>query len=407
MKRNFLKFCLIIASAFTCFSCDASTSIKRPSAGSDVIGESYPTAQQWNKDVVGWNLGNEFECSAPGQDGESMQIGNPDGSIHAETAWGNPVVTKKMIVAVKKAGFNAVRIPVRWQCHITNPQAMSIDKAWLARIKEVVGWCLDNDLKVIINTHHEKWLEGRPTYQYKDENCQKLALLWMNIASEFANYDYRLAFAGTNEVHIKDNWGKPTAENLDVQNAYNQIFVDVVRATGGNNAKRHLIVQTYVCNPHFGMENGDFIIPKDTEENGNNYMSVEFHYYQPWEYAGECKFDYWGNAYKDYGKIPESNEKTMTDFYNRIANVWSTKGLGVVIGEWGVTDHYKSNAAKVHENMTYYCKLFVSEARKRGFSTFVWDNNTFGNGQEKYGIFDRFKSMKVNAPWILEGIFQK
>lgn len=67
MKRNFLKFCLIIASAFTCFSCDASTSIKRPSAGSDGIGESYPTAQQWNKDVVGWNLGNQFECSAPGQ----------------------------------------------------------------------------------------------------------------------------------------------------------------------------------------------------------------------------------------------------------------------------------------------------------------------------------------------------
>ena len=57
-----------------------------------------------------------------------------------------------------------------------------------------MGWCLDNDLKVIINAHHEKWLEGRPTYQYKDENCQKFALLWMNIASEFANYDRPLGF---------------------------------------------------------------------------------------------------------------------------------------------------------------------------------------------------------------------
>lgn len=285
--------------------------------------ESIPTAQQWNKDVVGWNLGNAFECSAPGQDGESMQIGNPDGSIHAETAWGNPVVTKKMIQAVKKAGFNAIRIPIRWQCHITNAQAMSIDKAWIARIKEVVGWCLDNGLKVIINVHHEKWLEGRPTYQYKEENCQKLALLWMNIASEFANYDSRLAFAGTNEVHIRDNWGKPTAENLEVQNAYNQIFVDMVRATGGNNAKRHLILQTYVCNPWFGIENGDFIIPKDAEGNGNNYMSVEFHYYQPWSYAGDCTYDYWGDAYKDAGKIPAENEKTMTDFFDKAVNTWS------------------------------------------------------------------------------------
>jgi endoglucanase len=284
---------------------------------------------------------------------------------------------------------------------------MSIDKAWIARIKEVVGWCLDNGLKVIINVHHEKWLEGRPTYKYKEENCQKLALLWMNIASEFANYDSRLAFAGTNEVHIRDNWGKPTAENLEVQNAYNQIFVDVVRATGGNNAKRHLILQTYVCNPWFGVENGDFIIPKDAEGNGYNYMSVEFHYYQPWSYAGDCTYDYWGDAYKDAGKIPAENEKTMTDFFDKAVNTWSNKGLGIVIGEWGVTDHYKSNSEKVHENMTYYCKFLTTEARKRGFSTFVWDNNHFGNGSEKYGIFDRFKSMKVNAPWILEGIFGK
>lgn len=72
------------------------------------------TAKEWNKNVVGWNLGNQFECSAPGQDGESMLIGMPDNSIKAETAWGNPVVTKKMIRAVKEAGFNAVRIPVRW-----------------------------------------------------------------------------------------------------------------------------------------------------------------------------------------------------------------------------------------------------------------------------------------------------
>ena len=404
MKRNFLKFCLIITSAFTCFSCDASTSIKRPSVGSDGIGESYPTAQQWNKDVVGWNLGNQFECSAPGQDGESMQIGNPEGSIHAETAWGNPVVTKKMIQAVKKAGFNAIRIPIRWQCHITNAQAMSIDKVWIARIKEVVGWCLENGLKVIINVHHEKWLEGRPTYQYKEENCQKLALLWMNIASEFANYDSRLAFAGTNEVHIRDNWGKPTAENLEVQNAYNQIFVDMVRATGGNNAKRHLILQTYVCNPWFGIENGDFIIPKDAEGNGNNYMSVEFHYYQPWSYAGDCTYDYWGDAYKDAGKIPAENEKTMTDFFDKAVNTWSNKGLGIVIGEWGVTNRNTSNPGEVQSNMTYYCNFLTKEAHDRGFSTFVWDNNKFDYGPENYGIFDRRNSMTVNAPWILKGI---
>ena len=282
---------------------------------------------------------------------------------------------------------------------------MTIDKAWLNRVKEIIGWCLDNDLKVIINTHHDKWLEGRPTYEYKDENNRKLALLWRNIAKALAKYDYRVAFAGTNEVHVRDNWGKPTAENLAVQNAYNQTFIDAVRATKGNNAKRHLIVQTYVCNPDFGLYNGDFIIPKDIDGNGNQWMSVEFHYYTPWDYAGFCKNYYWGKPYKQYGETPEQDEQSMIDFFDKVAATWSKKGLGVVIGEWGVTDHTTDGQAdRQHENATYYCRFLVSEARKRGFSTFVWDNNAFGNGQEKFGIFDRYHDMKVMAPWILKGI---
>ncbi len=372
--------------------------------------EPYPTAQQWNKDVVGWNLGNQFECSAPNQDGESIEIGNPANSINAETAWGNPRVTKEMIQAVKNAGFNAIRIPIRWQCHITDAEAMSIDPAWIARIKEVVGWCLDNDLKVIINAHHEKWLENNPTNTYKDENCKKLGLLWKNIATEFANYDSRLAFAGTNEVHVKDNWDAPAAENLEVQNAYNQTFVDAVRATGGNNAKRHLIVQTYVCNPWFGINNGNFKIPTDRDGNGNNYMSVEFHFYQPWSYAGYPntgdRYDYWGADYKTAGKVPDEDEIWMTDFFDKAVNTWSNKGLGIVIGEWGVTNRNTSNPDKVHENMNYYCNFLTKEAHDRGFSTFVWDNNKFKYGPENYGIFDRHNSMTVNAPWILNGIYK-
>ena len=79
-----------------------------------------------------------------------------------------------------------------------------------------------------------------------------------------------------------------------------------------------------------------------------------------------------------------------------------------MIGEWGVTDHYKGDQTDLmHANMTYYCKTYVTEARKRGFSTFVWDNNSFGNGMEKYGIFDRKNNMKVLTPWTLDGIFAK
>lgn len=362
-------------------------------------------AQEWNRRVTaGWNLGNQFECSAPGQDSESMGIGNPENSDMSETEWGNPVVTRKTIKAIKEAGFNAVRIPVRWQWHITNDKAMTVSKSWMGRIREVVDWCLENDLMVIINTHHDKWLESRPYYKDKEENCQKLALLWLNIATEFNSYDYRVAFAGTNEVHEPGIWGAPKQENLDVQNAYNQIFVDVVRSTGGNNLKRHLLVQTYVCNPDFGINNGQFVVPQDTDGNGNDYLSVEFHFYNPYDYCGECKYYWWGDEYKKYGETSPSNEKTLTDYFDKVVDTWASQGLGICIGEWGVTDHYKGDIARQHENMKYYCKTFVSEARKRGFSTFIWDNNQFGCGTEKFGIFNRHKGMKVMTPWILEGI---
>ena len=406
MKRLLSTVMLSVLTSCYMLAC-GSDAINESNESNETSAKQEPTAKEWNQGVVGWNLGNQFECSAPGQDGESLLIGNPDGSINAETAWGNPVVTKKMIKAVKEAGFNAVRIPVRWQCHITNPTAMSIDKAWINRIKEVVNWCLANDLKVIINTHHDKWLEARPTNMFKEENNQKLALLWMNIASEFSQYDYRVAFAGTNEVHIRDNWGKPTAENLAVQNSYNQTFIDVVRATGGNNLKRHLIVQTYVCNPDFGINNGDFIIPTDAEGNGLDYMSVEFHYYTPWDYAGECKYNFWGEPYKGKGEASSSDEKTMTEFFDKVVSTWANQGLGIVMGEWGVTDRQKGGQTDlIHENMTYYCKFLVSETMKRGFSTFIWDNNAFGSGPEHFGIFDRRANMKVKADWILNGIME-
>lgn len=396
-QRLFYTLCLsTIVGLLSCETLPAAS----PQTGAE-------TAQEWNKDLVGWNLGNQLECSAPGMDGESMAIDNPPNAIGAETAWGNPKVTRNLLKAVKDAGFNAVRVPVRWQCHITNPQAMTIDKEWLARVKEVVGWCLDLDMKVILNTHHEKWLEGRPLYANAEENCRLLALLWFNLANEFQAYDGRLAFAGTNEVHIKDNWGKPTEENLVVQNAYNQTFINIVRATGGNNLRRNLIVQTYVCNPDFGLYNGDFIIPTDVEENGTRYMSVEFHYYTPWEYAGEGKCEFWGEAYRQYGAVPESNEQTMETFLDRVEQTWASQGLGVVIGEWGVSDHYSTaNMDRAHENATYYTKHLVGGALRRGFSTFLWDNNSFGNGSEKFGIFDRWKGNKLRAPWIVEGIRQ-
>ena len=343
-------------------------------------------AQTWCKNVVmGWNLGNSLEAEG------------------TETSWGNPATTADMIKAIKAEGFNAVRVPVRWGQHC-NMLNMSIDENWLSRVKEIVDWCLSEDMYVIINTHHDLWLEHYPINSKKTELNEKLGKLWTNIATAFADYDGRLAFAGLNEVNAEGNWGlTPTQENYDVTNSFNQTFVDAVRATGGNNARRNLIVQSYRCNPTMGLTN--LVVPTDPTP---NRLSVEFHYYDPYSYCSGTtgSYNYWGIAFSDKGTVtPDGNEKSLANFFLTIREKWWEQGLGVVIGEYGCSCHYTTaDKATQEANMQYYMKCLVSEARKNGFAAFVWDNNAYGNGSEKFGIFDRKNGMKVRTPFFLDGI---
>ena len=344
------------------------------------------SAQEWCRNVVmGWNLGNALESGG------------------GETAWGNPKTTREMIHAVREAGFNAIRIPVRWTEQLSDASSMTVSNAWLARVKEVVDWALAEDMYVIINTHHEEWLDRNPFYSKQTENNRKLAALWKCIATYFRDYGERLAFAGTNETTV--NWADPTTEHQAVQNSYNQTFVDAVRATGGKNYYRHLVVQTYACSPYHGL-NG-FTIPNDPVE---GRLSVEYHYYDPYGYGlltenPSQNYYYWGKAYKDKGKVPADNEDTQAGLFDRIQNAWGKKGLGVVMGEYGVTNHYQeADKLTQQENMQYYLKTTVSNARKRGFAAFVWDNNGFGNGNEQFGIFKRWQNMAVGNEFFLKGI---
>lgn len=348
------------------------------------------SAQEWDKNVVmGWNLGNSLESGG------------------GETGWGNPKTTQDMIKFVKSQGFNAIRIPVRWTEQLSDETNMVVKTTWLNRVKEIVDWCMAEDMYVIINVHHEAWLDRNPFNSKKTENNRKLAALWKCIATFFRDYDQRLAFAGTNEtialVNGQENWNKPEAEWQSVQNSYNQTFVNTVRATGGKNYYRHLVVQTYACNGYYGLDGG-FITPTDVVD---GRMSVEFHCYDPYEYAGSGSYYYWGKKYKDMGKsVPASDETTLSNYFLRIYNKWWKEGLGVVLGEYGATCHYKNDDKQAQmENQQYYYKCMVREARKRGFAAFVWDNNGFGNGMEKFGIFKRsISGITIGNTYPLKGI---
>ena len=209
--------------------------------------------------VVGWNLGNTLESN-----GEWIGLYTDGKPENYETAWGNPVTTHELIAAVKAAGFNAVRVPVTWYEHIGDNG--EIDPEWLLRVQQVVDMVIQQDMYCVLNVHHDSgggWLRATPECYagYSDE----FENLWVNIAAYFRDYGDKLIFEGFNEMLDRDgHWGGAgSAEEYKAHNGFNQLFVDAVRSTGGNNKQRNLMVQIYsgVCGDG-AFDN--FILPADT-----------------------------------------------------------------------------------------------------------------------------------------------
>jgi len=182
------------------------------------------TALEFTSQInVGWNLGNTMDATGTG--------------LESERSWGNPKTTPEMIKAVKDAGFNAIRLPVSWGTHLDENN--NIDPQWLARVKEIVDYAYDIDMYIILNTHHEEWYD--PYEDNKAAAGEKLAKVWSQIAEEFKGYDEHLIFEGMNEPRWRgtsEEWSGGNDEGRAVVNYFNSIFIDTVRAAGGNNEKR-------------------------------------------------------------------------------------------------------------------------------------------------------------------------
>lgn len=204
---------------------------------------------------VGWNLGNTLESSTDKAGKIWNESLNIDKESYYETLFGNPKTTYEMIETVKKAGFNAIRIPVTYYNHLDDYG--KIDEKWLIRVGEVVQYVLDNDMYAIINIHHETGKGNKRIQANLDKIDHYKAysdVLWKQIASYFKDYDYRLMFEGFNEtldMAAKNPW-YGNESSWKAMNMLNQSFVDVVRASGGKNSTRNLIVNTYGAQITYG-----------------------------------------------------------------------------------------------------------------------------------------------------------
>ncbi len=315
---------------------------------------------------IGWNLGNTLDAKATGVTG-----------LSTETSWGNPKATKELIDLVKEAGFNAVRVPVTWGNHMdANNQ---VDPAWMERVAEVVGYVLDNDMYCVLNVHHDTGTDGwlRASRAHDPQMRDQFAALWSQIATHFADCPDKLLFESFNEILTDDNaWNAPPVDAVKVTNELNQLFVDTVRATGGNNALRCLIVNTYAASTD-NIALSYFELPKDSIE---NRLIMEVHVYSPFQFTHE-----------DYPTEVSYSESSVKAPISTMFVKFAYHGVPVIIGEFGCAD--KENDIE----RVSWTKYFVDTATSYGIKCFWWDNGT------QYSIFNRKRNV-VSEPFIVEAM---
>ncbi len=349
-----------------------------PSIPEDITGVESDAETLAAKMIVGWNVGNSLEV--PG----------------GETLWGNPKINQDLIDGVKDAGFNAIRIPCAWDSYIIDEETYQISEEWLTRVKEVVDYCYNSDLYAIINIHWDGgWLEEHPLYSYQDEVNKKQYALWIQIATFFRDYDEHLLFAGTNEV--RENYNTPTTENIEVQESYVQTFVDAVRATGGKNAYRNLVVQTYNTNIDHGINLNT--MPTDAVE---NRLILEVHYYDPYEFTIKTDDGYntqWGQDYTDVSDWGQ--EDYLEAQFQKLKTKYIDNDIPVIIGEYSAMlrgDMSTEAQAKHEESRNYYHAKINEVAESMGITTFYWDNGyTTKNAS---GLFNRSTGEPVHSSAI-------
>ncbi len=310
--------------------------------------------------TIGWNLGNTLDSTGKN-----------------ETVWGNPMTTQEMIDKVAETGFNTVRLPVTWYTHVD--KNFTIDEAWLARVKEIVDYCYKNNMYVILNTHHEtSW--NVPTLDKIDDVEAKFVYLWQQIAEYFKDYDECLLFEGQNEPRVvghSQEWNGGSAEHRQLVSRLNQAFVDTVRATGGNNGTRVLLITSYGANCS---RNAMYAVKVPNDP----YVGVSIHAYTPYNFTF-----YTGNA-SDVKVWDGSKEKEIDQVFKDINSVFLSKGIPVVMTEFGSEAKNNREGGENHpEERIKWIEYYITKAGEYGVPCCHWDNGIYYADGERFGMLDR------------------
>jgi aryl-phospho-beta-D-glucosidase BglC (GH1 family) len=346
------------------------------------VKAELPTAQQIaDKLKIGWNLGNMLEATWI-----------PRTSFAA--------TTQRTIDSVKVAGFNTVRLPVAWFYH-SDTATYQIDAAWLAHVKKTVDYCIKDSMYVVMNTHWDNgWLDDHINVKDSAKVNARQRAHWTQIANYFKDYNDHLLFASANEPPAKD------AIQMSILLSYHQTFINAVRATGGNNSSRTLVVQ----GPSTDIDLTNKLFNKMPTDQITNRLIVEVHYYTPWNFCGMNGDQSWGKMFYYWGKGNHSTtdasrnatwgeESDMDKYLGQMKTKFVDKGIPVIIGEYGAFRRKlspPSDQALHNASIKSYYRYFVKSATEKGIITYCWDTG---------GIFN-FTTGKTNDKDVLNAITQ-
>ena len=342
-----------------------------------------PDPQNWESAAdaavhmgIGWNLGNTLESNSGDVDNMWIEAFTQRTTKDYDTAWGQPLATRELIHMFREEGFGAIRVPVTWYPHMgtltvtvsdnkghwdmSTWTGNTVDPVWIARVKEVVGYVLDEGMYCILNVHHDTgaastaWL--RADNAVYDKVKDRYKALWQQIATEFQDYGQRLVFESFNEMlDAKGTWNASTAEAHEVINKFNADFVSTVRATGGKNTYRNLILNTYAASTQPAALQA-FKLPEDAVQ---GHLMAEVHSYAPYRFAFDTD-----NPQTVFDQNCENEVKGIIEDLNKY---FVSKGIPCVLGEYGADTSKRSET-----ELAKQASCYVAAATKYNIPCFYW-----------------------------------
>jgi len=349
----------LLLSAVLVLGLNACVSSAKPESKPETPASNQKSSSM--KDLSAWEAQKEM---SPG-----INIGNTlENTTKWETGWGQPLITKNYIQALADYGYKTVRLPVAWDTYAVDGV---IQKDKFERVNEVVDWIIEAGMYCVVNIHWDggwidsSWQEHFPeTYAtFSKEAEKKFVSYWTQIAQYFSGKSEKLIFEGLNEETNFTNEGSEIAAYITLTRV-NQLFIDTVRKTGGNNAKRLLVVTGYKTD-FMKTADPNYEMPSDTVA---NKLFISVHYYTPWQFCGMDKDESWGKMKATWGAGSDYSE--LEYLFDKMAQFSQENDCPVFLGEYNVVAK-KESASRVR-----WLTAVTKAALDRNMIPVLWDTGS-------------------------------